>query len=328
MLAFTPPCGRARLRLDGLAHAALLIGSCLGFNSGTARAELLYVSMSDSTIVTYNVSLGDATAVQGTRTTFASGSPLNAPEEMVFDAAGNLYTTNRNGNTVTKITPAGVMSTFASGTASLLNKPIGLAIDPSGNLYVANENGPSITKLTPAGAASTFASVGSYGLASDAAGNVYAAPGNTIVKYTPQGVSSTFANTNLNGPRGMTFDASGNLFVANFGNHIIAQFTTAGTGSAFVNTGGVGPNDVAFDSLGNLYVAANGTRAIHKYNATGVFQFSWSTGGPRTQHLAFVPVPEPSTYGLAAVGAAGLLALHGSRRGGSRLRGGHRPPVS
>lgn len=274
-----------------------------------ARSELLYVSLSDSTIVTYNISLADSTTVANSRTTFASGSPLNAPEEMVFDAGGNLYTTNRNGNTVSKVTPAGAISTFASGTASLLNKPIGLAIDPSGNLYVANENGASITKLTPAGAASTFAtSVGTYGLASDAAGNIYAAPGgSSIVKFTPQGVSSTFATTNLSTPRGMTFDASGSLFVANFGNHTIARFTSAGTGSTYLTaTGSPGPNDVAFDSLGNLYVAGNGNRSVQKYNAAGEFLFSWSLGGPRSQHLLMEPVavPEPSTYAMALAGMA------------------------
>jgi len=273
-----------------------------------ARAELLYVSLSDSTIVTYNVSLSGSTAVRDSWTRFASGSPLNSPEEMVFDATGNLYTTNRNGNTVSKITPSGTISTFASGTASLLNKPIGLAIDPSGNLYVANENGATITKLTPAGAASTFAtSVGTYGLASDAAGNIYAAPGgSSIVKFTPQGVSSTFATTNLSTPRGMTFNTSGNLFVANFGNQTIATFTPAGTGSTFLTaTGSPGPNDVAFDSLGNLYVAGNGNRTVQKYNAAGEFQFSWShPGGPRSQHLLIEPVavPEPSTYAMALAG--------------------------
>lgn len=281
---------------------AVLVGCAM-----PARSELLYVSLSDSTIVTYNVSLSGSTAVQNSRTTFASGSPLNAPEEMVFDATGNLYTTNRNGNTVSKITSSGTISTFASGTASLLNKPIGLAIDPSGNLYVANENGASITKLTPAGVASTFAtSVGTYGLASDAAGNIYAAPGgSSIVRFTPQGVSSTFATTNLSTPRGMTFDASGNLFVANFGNHTIARFTPAGTGSTYLTATGLpGPNDVAFDSLGNLYVAGNGNRTVQKYNAAGEFQFSWSLGGPRSQHLLIEPVPEPSTSALALAGMA------------------------
>lgn len=290
----------------------LVLTASFGFSGvGRLQAALLYVSMSDSTIVTYDVSLGDSTAVQSSRTVFASGSPLNAPEEMVFDSNGNLYTTNRNGNTITKITPAGVKSTFASGAGSLLNKPIGLAIDLSGNLYVANENGASITKLTPAGVASTFAtSVASYGLTSDAAGNIYAAPNNTIVKFTPQGVSSTFASTYLSTPRGMTFDSLGNLVVANFGDHTITRFTSAGVGSTFVNTGGIGPNDVAFDSLGNLYVAGNGNRSVRKYNAAGVFQFSWSTGGPRSQHLLMEPSP-PSAVPETGQVAASVMVLAG-----------------
>lgn len=49
----------------------LLIVAGLGFGAEAARAELLYVSMSDSTIVTYDVSGTDAAAVSSTRTTFA-----------------------------------------------------------------------------------------------------------------------------------------------------------------------------------------------------------------------------------------------------------------
>lgn len=281
--------------------------------AGTVQAALIYVSLSDSSIVTYDISLGNATAVQGSRAVFASGSPLNAPEEMVFDAAGNLYTTNRNGNTITKITANGTKSTFASGAGSLLNKPIGLTIDPSGNLYVANENGPSITKITPGGVATTFANVGTYGLASDASGNIYAAPGNTIVKITPQGASSTFATTYLATPRGMAFDTAGNLFVANFGDHTIGRFTPAGSGSTYLTANGSpGPNDVAFDALGNLYIAGNGARNVQKYNSQGVFQFSWSLGGPRSQHLLIQgtdgssAVPEPGQVAACGVVLAGI----------------------
>lgn len=278
-------------------------------SAGTIQAALIYVSLSDSTIVTYDISLGNATAVQNTRTVFATGSPLSSPEEMVFDAAGNLYTTNRNGNTITKITPEGVKSTFASGSASLLNKPIGLTIDAFGNLYVANENGPSITKITPGGVATTFANVGTYGLASDSAGNIYAAPGGvSLMKITPEGVQSTFATSNLSTPRGMSFGPGGNLFVANFGSNSIGKFTPGGAGSTYLTGTTSGPNDVGFDALGNLYVAGNGNpRVMEKYDPSGVFQFSWSLGGPRAQHLVIqggyvdpTAVPEPGQ--LAACG--------------------------
>ena len=67
-----------------------------------------------------------------------------------------------------KITPGGVVSTFATG----LNGPTGLAFDSSGNLYVANYDngsGTTISKITPGGTVSTFATGlnGSEGLAFD-----------------------------------------------------------------------------------------------------------------------------------------------------------------
>lgn len=291
---------------------ATLTAATLLFGSGAADAGLLYVSLSDSTIVTYNIGLSNATDIRNSRTVFATGSPLNAPEEMVFDSLGNMFTTNRNGNTVTKITPAGVKSTFASGAGSLLNKPIGLAIDGSNNLYVANENGGTITKLTPAGVASTFSTgPGSYGLAADAAGNIYSAVNFTLTKHTPSGSSSTastFASVPAGGWRGMSFDASGDLYMANFGDHTIYKVTSSGAVSAVFNTNGVGPNDVARDAAGNFYVAANGTRRVQKYNAAGVFQFEWDMGGPRSQHLLMQPGAIPAPGALALLGVAGIAA--------------------
>ena len=45
--------------------------------------------------------------------TFASG--FNQPDGLAFDSAGNLYVANVGNNTVSEVTPAGVVSTFASG---------------------------------------------------------------------------------------------------------------------------------------------------------------------------------------------------------------------
>ncbi len=44
---------------------------------------------------------------------------------MAFDAAGNLYVANVAQRTVSKVTPAGVISTFAAG----FDDPEGLAFD-------------------------------------------------------------------------------------------------------------------------------------------------------------------------------------------------------
>ena len=293
--------------------SSIVMAAAIHLGSVGAQGNLLYVSLSDSTIVSYNIGLSNATDIRNSRTVFASGSPLDAPEEMVFDSLGNMYTTNRNGNTVTKITPAGVKTTFASGAGSLLNKPIGLAIDGSNNLYVANENGGTITKLTPDGVASTFSTgPGSYGLAADAAGNIYSASGTTIIRYTSAGTASTFATVPSGGWRGMSFDASGNLFAANFADHRIYKVTSSGAVSAEFNTNGVGPNDVARDAMGNFYVAANGTRRVQKYNAAGVFQFEWDMGGPRSQHLLMQPGAIPAPSAVALLGVTGIIT--GRRR--------------
>ena len=80
-------------------------------------------------------------------------SGLNSPEGMAFDAGGNLYAANFNTNSVLRITPAGAVSTFATG----LNGPAGLAFDAAGNLYAANLSLGTVHKITPAGAVTPFA---------------------------------------------------------------------------------------------------------------------------------------------------------------------------
>jgi len=67
---------------------------------------------------------------------FASG--LNGPEDLAFDASGNLYVSNYYNNSIEKFSSTGTdLGAFASG----LHGPAGLAFDASGNLYVSNVNG-------------------------------------------------------------------------------------------------------------------------------------------------------------------------------------------
>ena len=110
-------------------------------------------------------------------------SGFNLPFGLAFDSAGNLYVANAGNNTVSEVTPAGAVSTFASG----FNLPVGLAFDSAGNLYVANSNGTTVSEVTPAGVISTLASGfnGPFGLAFGA-GNLYVANGvsNTVSKVS------------------------------------------------------------------------------------------------------------------------------------------------
>jgi hypothetical protein len=70
-------------------------------------------------------------------------------------------------HTIRKITPAGVVSTFAGtagnrgkadgvGAAASFNSPRSMATDSKGNVYVADYNNQTIRKITPAGVVSTL----------------------------------------------------------------------------------------------------------------------------------------------------------------------------
>src|SRR5262249_29238400 len=100
---------------------------------------------------------------------------------MTFDSKGNLYVGDWYDNAVYKITPAGVVSTYATG----IQTPDGLAFDRSGNLYVASEKGNYVDKITPGGVVSTFATGFNVpvGLAFDSSGNLYVA-NNTYANNT------------------------------------------------------------------------------------------------------------------------------------------------
>ncbi|HTO71602.1 MAG TPA: hypothetical protein VMR31_17205, partial [Myxococcota bacterium] len=92
----------------------------------------------------------------GLPSTFASG--LNTANGIAFDTGGNLYVASEYGNSIYKITPSGVVSTFAS--SPLLNGPYSLAFDAAGNLFSANYFDGSVSEISPAGVVSPFASSG------------------------------------------------------------------------------------------------------------------------------------------------------------------------
>src|SRR6185369_2639721 len=85
-------------------------------------------------------------------------------------------------------------------------------------------------------------------------------------------------------PRGVALDASGNLYVADTGNHTIRKISPAGvvsrlagsnTSGQYVNATGAaagfsGPSAVAVDAGGNVYVADSQNHAIRKITPSGV----------------------------------------------------------
>jgi hypothetical protein len=90
---------------------------------------------------------------------------------------------------------------------------------------------------------------------------------NTICEFTPSGSQSTFAS-GLNGPVGLAFDSSGNLFEVDNHSGNIYKFTPSGSRSTFASGLNLAES-LAFDSYGNLYLSDWGSDSIYKFTPGG-----------------------------------------------------------
>ncbi len=97
---------------------------------------------------------------------------FSSPAGLQVDGSGNIYVADQSNYTIRKITPGGVVSTFAGsagvygsndgvGSAATFATVSGLAFDGIGNLYVADEGNSRIRKITPGAAVTTLAGGGS-----------------------------------------------------------------------------------------------------------------------------------------------------------------------
>lgn len=199
----------------------------------------------------------------------ATSSQLNSPQRLWIDSSNNLYIADNGNRLIRRVTPGGALTTVAgiagdaSGTGNSIGIPQSVAIDGSGNIYVAasgTTNGSTVYKITPTGTKSLYAGV--FG----------------VNGYNGDGAATS---SQLNVPRDLDFDASGNLYIADNNNRLIRKVTPGGmmtTVAGVLNdTSGTGnsigvPNGVAVDSSGNIYVAASGATngsTVYQITTTG-----------------------------------------------------------
>lgn len=220
-----------------------------------------------------------AGSTSGTADGAGTAAQFNWPCQVAVDSSGYVYVADFANHRIRKITPDGVVSTFAgssvgtadgAGTAAQFNCPAGVALDAAGNIYVGDDSNHRIRKITPAGVVSTLAgsSVGSAngvgtaaqfndpaGVAVDPSGNVYVAEGagNRIRKVTPAGVVTTLAGSGATGvadgvgtaaqfskPLGIAVDNEGNVYVPERDTHRIRKITAAGVVTTIAGSGTAG----------------------------------------------------------------------------------------
>jgi RHS repeat-associated protein len=240
----------------------------------------------------------------------AAQALLFNPKGLALDSAGNLYIVDNGNHRIRKVTPAGIISTFAgNGTqgfsgdggpaaAAQLNRPETVAVDSADNVYVADRWNHRIRKIDAAGIISTVA-------------------GNGAIGYNGEGIPAIEASLNL--PAGVALDSAGNLFIADTFNCMIRKVTPDGLLTDVAGFGGfcpgsgfptsvpfLHPEAIAVDAAGSLYVPNPATGEMKKLLSDGriVVLFGTTLTGPGVAQGSTVTVDREGTLYLAGQGGA------------------------
>ena len=225
----------------------------------------------------------------------ANFAQIGTSRGVTVDAAGNIYLCDDSYSVIRKITAAGIIHVIAGtsvsgfngdggpATAALLNAPYGIALDAAGNVFIADLNNNRVRKIDPAGNITTVAGNGS------------------LVSFGDGGQAT---NAHVN-PVAVAVDGVGNLYIADSYNNRIRKVNTAGVISTIAGNGTSGygsdgvpatatslwnPQGVAVDNSGNVYIAELDGNRVRKVSASGIITTiagngiptSTGDGGPAT----------------------------------------------
>jgi len=218
----------------------------------------------------------------------AKGALLFGARNIAYDKNGNMYIADSLNHRVRKVTPSGTITTVAGSSAfggysgdgaaaaaARLNWPTGVAVDAEGNLYISDSNNHRIRKVGSDGKIITFAGTGQQAFGGD---------------------TGPAKDAFLDHPRGLAFDKSGNLYVADVDNHRVRKITPQGIITTIAGIGGTGgfsgdgalakgaklnsPVGVAVDAQGAVYIADYYNGRIRKVDVSGTIDTFVQWGNP------------------------------------------------
>jgi sugar lactone lactonase YvrE len=237
---------------------------------------------------------GTVSAVAGTVQAGYSGdggpavdAGLFQPRMMTFDAAGNMYIADTFNQVIRVVDPSGTISTVAGTPAPVsagtndqcprrysgdggpaldakLACPHSLAVSPGGRLAIADAANNRIREVDENGTIRTIAGTGAYGDGGD-------------------GGPATQAQ--LNDPKGILYDAAGNLYIADTSNDRIRRVDTNGVITTVAGTGVQGgdgdggpaidaqlsePRTLAWGPHGELYITEPKANRIREVDPDGI----------------------------------------------------------
>jgi hypothetical protein len=145
-----------------------------------------------------NQSAITVTKVASDGSQFTNYSCCDGPSGLAIDRLGNVWVANYSGNSISEISGCGEILSNGGSTGGGIDHPQGIAIDGAGNVWIANYRGPSLTELAGAGAA---------------------APGAVLTPARGLGGDAALLEAYA-----IAVDASGNLWISNFGSNTLTQF--------------------------------------------------------------------------------------------------------